>query len=190
MNIWVTHANDIERFKQAGRCGFHVLTALFSQPSIKGLEKKIAAYREAREEAGFDPKSGQVSVLAHAMVGEVSQVMPHIEQPLKNYLATAYDWYQTSGVGMRFGGVNKNQVIEKKFQRYCTELALLGSVEHCLGIVDRLYAAGVTEVVNLIDFGVNEEIVLQCFPELVALNQKIKQKYQTTTRRYGRIKLP
>ena len=68
-------------------------------------------------------------------------------------------------------------------------VALLGSVEHCLGIVDRLYAAGVTEVVNLIDFGVKEEIVLQCFPALVALNQKIKQKYQTTTRRYGRIKL-
>jgi methionyl-tRNA formyltransferase len=51
--LWVTTAGNPETFEQAGRMGAHLLTHLLGQ-TVEQLAPKIAAYRKARAEAGFD----------------------------------------------------------------------------------------------------------------------------------------
>jgi hypothetical protein len=48
----------------------------------------IAAYRKAREEAGFDPETGVVTTAVHTFVGDSDvEVNALVEKPMKQYLS-------------------------------------------------------------------------------------------------------
>ena len=67
--IWVTAFGSPETFRLAGELGAGLLTHLLGQ-SITDLAAKIAVYRDARREHGFDPASGEVAVMLHTFVGD------------------------------------------------------------------------------------------------------------------------
>ena len=81
--VWVTTAGNPETYVQAGRIGANVLTHLLGQ-SVEQLAPKIAAYRQARADAGFDPDAGIVTLMLHTFVGDDEDVVREaVREPLK-----------------------------------------------------------------------------------------------------------
>ena len=88
--VWVTTAGNPETYIQAGRIGANVLTHLLGQ-TVEQLAPKIAAYRQARADAGFDPDAGIVSLMLHTFVGDDEDAVREIvREPLKQYLGTSF----------------------------------------------------------------------------------------------------
>jgi natural product biosynthesis luciferase-like monooxygenase protein len=193
--IWVTTAGNPETYVAAGRMGANVLTHLLGQ-SVEQLAPKIAAYREARAEAGFDPDAGVVSLMLHTFVGDDDDaVRAVVREPLKQYLGTSfsllkeYAWafpvFQrpgepaVTGVDSLADDDFKNlseedldAVLEFAFLRYFESSGLFGTPETCLPMVDRLKGIGVDEIACLVDFGVATDTVLESLPQLDAVRRR------------------
>lgn len=182
--IWVTTAGNLETYIQAGRTGAHVLTHLLGQ-SVEELAPKIAAYRQARAEAGFDPATGIVSLMLHTFVGpDAAQVRETVRGPLKAYLGTSlsllkqYAWAfpafkRPAGAAVDKGDdfasltpEENDALLEFAFERYYETSGLFGDVPQCLQMVDKLKGIGVDEIACLIDFGVPTDTVLTHLPHL------------------------
>jgi natural product biosynthesis luciferase-like monooxygenase protein len=185
--VWVTTAGNIDTYKMAGAVGAHVLTHLLGQ-SVDDLAPKIAAYRAARAEAGFDPEAGIVSLMLHTFVGEdEGEVRNIVRGPLKKYLGTSlnllkqYAWAfpaftrkkeMASDAGNDFETLTAEEqdaLLEFAFERYYETSGLFGNAEQCQAMVDRLKAIGVGEIACLIDFGIPTETVLAHLPQLNAV---------------------
>jgi acyl-coenzyme A synthetase/AMP-(fatty) acid ligase len=63
-------------------------------------------------------------------------------------------------------------LLDHAFDRYYHTSALLGTVESCQAMVERLKEVGVDEAACLIDFGVDEELVLDSLHELAELRER------------------
>ena len=100
---------------------------------------------------------------------------------------TAINWYSTGEYSGELSENEKKKVIDRKFEEYYTEKALFGDIEKCMKLVDNLYNAGVTEIINLIDFGVDDQLVLSALPSLAKLNTIIENKYGYIKRKNGRV---
>jgi hypothetical protein len=64
-----------------------------------------------------------------------------------------------------------NEALEFSFERYYASSSLLGTMDACLAMTDKLKAIEVDEVACLIDFGVDAESVLAALPALDELRQ-------------------
>lgn len=164
--IWVTAFGSPETFRLAGQLGAGVLTHLLGQ-SMKDLAAKIAVYREARREHGFDPTSGEVAVMLHTFVGdEVDSVRRTVRVPFINYLRTSVDLAKVgeqAGLpadGDHYKTTNVDAFLEATFNRYFATNTLFGTPETCLELVEKLRALGVTEIACLVDFGIEADGVL------------------------------
>ena len=60
------------------------------------------------------------------------------------------------------------------FERYFTSASLMGTLEKCMAMVDRLQAIGVDEIACLIDFGVDVDSVLASLRHLHALSEQYR----------------
>ena len=182
--VWITTAGNIDTYIQAGRIGANVLTHLLGQ-SVEELAPKIAAYRQARAEAGFDPATGIVSLMLHTFVGpDEAAVREAVRGPLKAYLGTSlallkqYAWSFPAfkrpqgvavGQGDDFASLTREEsdaLLDFAFDRYYETSGLFGDVPQCLAMVDRLKAIGVQEIACLIDFGLSTDTVLEHLPHL------------------------
>lgn len=84
--IWITAASSPETFRMAGEMGANLLTHTNDQ-SIPELAEKIAVYRAARADKGFDPASGEVTVLLHTFIGQdLEETLQKVKAPYCNYL--------------------------------------------------------------------------------------------------------
>ncbi|MCP4904776.1 MAG: LLM class flavin-dependent oxidoreductase [bacterium] len=177
---WMTTAGNVETFRQAGAEGYHLLTHLLGQ-SLEELSAKIRVYRQARKDAGLDPKTGIVTCMLHTYVGEdLDTVREVVRQPMKDYLASAvslvmgFAW--TFPAFERPGGPDSkpedvdlssltaeetDAILEFAFERYFETSGLMGTPEVCAEMVDRVKGADVNEIVSLIDFGVPNDLVLK-----------------------------
>jgi natural product biosynthesis luciferase-like monooxygenase protein len=166
--IWVTTSGNVETFKSAGRIGANLLTHLIGQ-DLTQLEAKIAQYRQAREEAGFAPEGGTVSLMLHTYLGtDLDAVRAAVRQPFRAYLRTALSLEQLAAVGGgAISGGHKiapheippdmvEDLLDLTFERYFTSGSLMGTVESCEPTVNRLIEAGVDEIACLVDFGVGD----------------------------------
>jgi hypothetical protein len=61
--------------------------------------------------------------------------------------------------------------LEFSFERYYATSSLMGTMDQCLAMTDRLRAMGVDEVACLIDFGVDADTVLSALPLLAELRE-------------------
>ncbi len=176
--LWITTAGNPETWKEAGRLGANVLTHLLGQ-SIPEVGEKIAIYREARAEAGFDPDTGEVCMMLHTyLAGTRDQAREVAREPMKDYLRSAaglikqYAWAfpafkKPKGVDnphqIDLGSLDEDElegILDFAFERYFNDSGLFGTVEDAETRIAELQAIGVKEVACLIDYGIAPDVVL------------------------------
>ncbi len=182
--VWVTTAGNLETYQMAGAIGANLLTHLLGQ-SLEELAPKIAAYRQARAENGFDPNAGIVSLMLHTYVtDDADQVRETVRGPLRQYLSTAlnllkqYAWsfpafrrpanaeLATGDLFAHLTDEERDALLEHAFERYYETSGLFGRPEDCVALIDGLKSIGVNDVACLVDFGVPTELVLRSLPHL------------------------
>ncbi len=171
--VWMTCTGTPERFIQAGRKGFNVLTALIFQ-TMDQLARRIEEYRAAREQGGHDPKGGTVTLMLHTFLGDdVAQVRKLVRTPLKQYLKSSLDlWKQENRELSKL----REDSLEVAFLRYFTSSGLFGTVESCAQRVRSLKEIGVDEIACLIDFGVSAPLVAQSLECLATLQAQTRRE--------------
>ncbi|MDC0710660.1 LLM class flavin-dependent oxidoreductase [Stigmatella sp. ncwal1] len=177
--FWLTASGDPKTFEAAGETGAGILTHLLGQ-SVEELAGKIARYREARSKAGH-PGAGHVTLMLHTFVGDnLEEVKRHVRGPFCNYLRTSLDLIQnlarSMGVDVKAQGFTEDDMealLGHAFERYFGTSSLMGTVDSCSQMVDRLRAIGVDELGCLIDFGVDADRVLASLPKLDELRRAV-----------------
>ena len=178
--IWVTSSGNQETFTSAGAIGANVLTHLITQ-DLQALEENICRYREARKANQHPPAKGKVSLMLHTFVGESHEnVIAKVKEPLRNYLRTAVllENRAAAGGGSISGGLKApaqefddemmEELLDITFERYVQNSSLIGTVDSCWQMVQKLSKIGVDEIACLIDFGTETEDVMD---SLVYLNK-------------------
>jgi natural product biosynthesis luciferase-like monooxygenase protein len=176
--LWLTASGNPETFRAAGRLGTNVLTHLLGQ-TVDELAEKIALYRKARAEAGHDPVEGRVTLMLHTLAAEKDvEAWQAARDPLRRYLRSALELElrASAGGGTVSGGRRMaptalsaaviDELLEERSRYFYEELSLLGTVEKCRSVINRMAAAGVDEIACLIDFGASERDVLESLHRL------------------------
>ena len=180
--VWITAAGSPETFRLAGANGYNILTHLLGQ-SVEELTDKVNVYRKAREENGFDPDTGIVTLMLHTYVGESDdEVRELVREPMKAYLKSSVGLVKlaaevpifkqkmtgasVSSTLDSFSEEELEEVLDFSFERYFETSGLFGTVETCLKMVDRVKGIGVTEIACLIDFGGDTDVVMAQMPLL------------------------
>ncbi|PTX61364.1 natural product biosynthesis luciferase-like monooxygenase protein [Kordia periserrulae] len=174
--LWITAAKSIHTFKYAGSIGANVLTHLLGQ-SIEDLEDKIKAYRESLQEHGFDPAKGKVAIMLHTFIHEdENYVYNTVEKPFKEYLKTSLGLLVPVAENNNMDiEDDMDQVLEMGFKRYYNTSSLFGTPEKCLDMVNKLYQAGINEIACLLDFGIEEDVVLDNLSNLKKVKDIVKR---------------
>ncbi|MFC3895801.1 LLM class flavin-dependent oxidoreductase [Lentzea rhizosphaerae] len=174
--VWITSAGGVETFRNAGRAGAGLLTHLLGQ-DLGELEAKIAEYRAASVE--HHGKEGHVVLMVHTFLGEdEDEVRELVRGPMSDYLRSSLGLL----LGSQQGSARKidpstlrekdvDFLVQRAFERYYEDGALLGTVDKTRKIVDRAAAIGVDEIACLIDFGLPQQTVLSGLNHLNALRQ-------------------
>ncbi|MEO7095930.1 MAG: AMP-binding protein, partial [Polyangiales bacterium] len=161
------------------------------------LVKNIAAYRAAYRAAGH-AGDGHVSLMLHTFIGrDVAAVKELVRAPFTEYLRTSTDliakarWEKTAfanpamakqptppAVGEKPPSLDEltreemDAIMAHAFERYFENTGLFGTPDSCLPMVERLRAIGIDEIACLVDFGVDEDAVLESLHHLDALRQR------------------
>ncbi|MGN6151693.1 MAG: MupA/Atu3671 family FMN-dependent luciferase-like monooxygenase, partial [Lysobacteraceae bacterium] len=173
--IWITAGGSPETFRHAGAIGANVLTHLLGQTE-EALGEKIAIYRQARADAGFD--AGRVALMLHTFVGEDAESVKRVvEQPLKHYLRQSLDLLKPLA---EQAGLDVDMDIEALlalgFEHHFARSGLFGSVESCCRRAQELRRLGIDEVACLIDFGVEHADVVAHLPRLKQVQSSLRQQ--------------
>ncbi|AUB35492.1 Glutamate-1-semialdehyde aminotransferase [Nostoc flagelliforme CCNUN1] len=174
LSIWITCTGGKERFIEAGASGFNILTALLFQP-VEELAEKIALYREARKQHGYDPDSGDVTLMLHTFIGEdLEEIRNLVRGPFIEYIKSSMNlWRQGSEDLDKLSESEKENLLAYAFERYFHTSALFGTPSTCLEMVQRLQAIGVDEIACLIDFGIDGNTVLASLNSLNNLKELV-----------------
>lgn len=176
LSTWVTCTGGVEGFVQAGALGYNVLTALLFQ-SPEELATKIALYRSARAQHGFDPDAGEVTLMVHTYVGAaLEEVRRTVRAPFLRYLESSVDLWRHGWKDLgALSPEERERVLENAFERYFQQCALFGTPDTCQEKVEQFRGSGVTEIACLIDFGVEMPKVLQSLEHLDRLRQTFQR---------------
>jgi natural product biosynthesis luciferase-like monooxygenase protein len=168
--IWISATGTPETFAWAGSSGFNILTMLLGG-SIDDIQPKIALYREARRTAGLDPDGGKVALMLHSFVhADGDYARSQVRGPFMDYVRSSVDVQRHgSAEGRAMTEAQREQLVAYAFERYTRSAALFGSPEECRALLDRAAAAGVDEIACLVDFGVDEDRVLEALKHLDAM---------------------
>jgi natural product biosynthesis luciferase-like monooxygenase protein len=178
--VWITAAGNPETFRAAGQAGTSVLTHLLGQ-SLTELAGKIRIYRKAWRAAGHPAGGDHVTLMLHTFVGEsAADVRALVRTPMKEYLRSSinlikhYAWSfpavktinaapgaPTGDLFAHLSPEDLDALLEHAFDRYFDSGGLFGTPETCLPMIDQIKDIGVDEIACLIDFGVDEDMVLE-----------------------------
>ncbi|HWL42378.1 MAG TPA: MupA/Atu3671 family FMN-dependent luciferase-like monooxygenase [Ilumatobacter sp.] len=173
--VWITSAGSSSTFERAGTLGANLLTHLLGQ-SVGQLGDNIARYRAAWAAAGHAGE-GRVTLMLHTYLDtDGARARETARLPLKGYLGTAvgllkdfasaFPTFQRAGADAdeAFRSLTDDemsQLLDLAAERYLTTSGLFGTVEQADAMADSVLAAGVDEIACLIDFGIDDELVLQ-----------------------------
>jgi iturin family lipopeptide synthetase A len=180
--FWVTIVNNPETYIRAGEIGASILTNLMGQ-TIEDLAHNIALYRESLSQHGYVPESGHVTVLIHTFVGDdLELTRQKARQPFCDYLKSSIGLFQnmvkSQGLQVDFETLtedDKDYILAAAYERYVQENALIGTPDSCTAVIDKLRAIGVDEVACLIDFGVDDNSIIENLPHLNTLRELYKK---------------
>ena len=178
--FWITAAGNPKTFETAGAIGAYLLTHLYNQ-SIEELTEKIQIYRTARARHGYDPNTGQVSVMMHTFVGtDAETVRAQIQGPFCEYLRSATHLLDAIAHS-RGQKIDVNTLSAQDLDEYLVfvlerllsnQRVLFGTPESCLHLVKQLQACGVNEIACQMDFGIQTDLVLSSLPHLTHLKEQ------------------
>ncbi|GAA2100761.1 LLM class flavin-dependent oxidoreductase [Streptomyces albiaxialis] len=172
---WIATVGTRETWVRAGECGHHILTALVAT-TLDDIADHVRAYRAARAGNGHAPDAGRVTMMIHTFLGPSdAEVRATVHEPLVQYIETHIN--QAGGHQDAPDAAGKRNLAEFAFERYYTRNGLFGTPETALPVVDRLLAAGVDEIACLIDFGVEDEAVLQGLPYISMLRKATLERH-------------
>ncbi len=185
--VWITSAGNAETFREAGRVGANVLTHLLGQ-SIEEVAAKIAAYREAWRAAGHAGE-GRITLMLHTFLGKTEEtVRAAVRGPLIEYLRTStnllkqYAWsfpaFKTpqGAERLELSDISQEEtdaLLDHAFERYFETSGLFGTPEDNVALVARLSALGVDEIGCLVDFGVDNQTVIEHLPQIARLREMV-----------------
>jgi natural product biosynthesis luciferase-like monooxygenase protein len=185
--VWVTSSGNTETFASAGAIGANLLTHLIGQ-DLHTLAEKIGRYRKAREEGGFDPSGGVVSLMLHTFVGsDIEAVRAKVRGPFREYLRSAVSLEQKAAIGggvisgghkIAPGDINEahmDELLDLTFERYFQTASLLGTPDTCKSFVWRLKEIGVDEIACLIDFLDDYEAIMGSLERLDELRASFSE---------------
>jgi natural product biosynthesis luciferase-like monooxygenase protein len=173
LNVWLLVTQNDDGFIHAGRQGYNIFTMLYGN-NLDVMQKKIALYRNARQEAGFDPDKGVITLMLHTlMLEDRARVQQAVEAPFKDYIKSSLDAHLKAVVD-EYGGTvlneaEKGKMLEYAYRRYFKTGAIFGTVEDGRDIVDQAIAVGVNEIACLVDFGVDYSVVRESLTYLKCL---------------------
>jgi natural product biosynthesis luciferase-like monooxygenase protein len=177
--VWLTSAKSPETFRAAGELGAGLLTHLLGH-DVDQLAEKIALYRRSWRGEG-EP---HVTVMLHTFLGEDrDEVRARVRGPLSAYLRTSIDLLSNlGGLDQDIATLPDDELtllVDRAFDRFFSHAALLGTPEDAVAVVERLAGIGVDEVACLIDFGVDEDAVLDSLPLLAELRDLAEERHRT-----------
>ncbi|MGW2812443.1 MupA/Atu3671 family FMN-dependent luciferase-like monooxygenase [Streptomyces sp. NPDC001415] len=183
LSVWVTASRSEGTFREAGRLGCNILTHLENQ-DVESLSDKIALYRTARAEAGWEGP-GKVTVMMHTYVADDADEARRVGGgALRDYLLSAIDLEALAvEAGGRMSGNKQGREVlsavkaqrklaELGVNRYLSGNSLIGSVEECAGTARRVRAAGVDEIACLVDFVADPGLVLASLERVAAVRRE------------------
>ncbi|AYG82955.1 Alkanal monooxygenase alpha chain [Streptomyces hundungensis] len=183
LSVWVTASRSEGTFREAGRLGCNILTHLENQ-DVESLGDKIALYRSARAEAGWDGP-GKVTVMMHTYVADDAATAREVGGgALRDYLLSAIDLEALAvEAGGRMSGNKQGREVlsavkaqrklaELGVNRYLSGNSLIGSVEECTETARRVRAAGVDEIACLVDFVADPRLVLASLERVAAVRRE------------------
>lgn len=174
--LWITAAGSIETFKYAGSIGANILTHLLGQ-SIEDLEEKIKVYRQTLVDNGYIPENYKVALMLHAFVSDdIDFVKETVERPFKNYLKNSINLLKPIAQELDLDLDNDLEpLLDIGYQRFYKTSSLFGTPESCYSTVNKVYEIGIDEIACLIDFGVDQELVIDNLKYLFDLKDSIKR---------------
>ncbi|MEV6527879.1 MupA/Atu3671 family FMN-dependent luciferase-like monooxygenase [Longispora sp. NPDC051575] len=163
-----------DSYRQAARRDVGVVTNLMAQ-SVAELAANIAGYRAERRAAGLGP--GRVTVLVHTYLAEdAGRARAEAFEPFCGYLRSSLSLLgqvaNSLGMNIDLDAARPEDVaylLERAYDRYCAERALIGSPDSVAPVLAELTAAGVDEIACFIDFGLPADRVAAGLPHLAAL---------------------
>lgn len=174
LNVWLAISKSEESFRWAGAHGHNVLTML-QGIDLDKLGEKIAIYRNARAEAGFDPDGGCVTLMLHTLVHQdLETVRAAVREPFYNYIKSALTGHmQTLDKADRPGETEMKKMVDYSYERYFKTGALFGAVDDVLPTIEKAVSVGVGEIACLMDFGPDYRIVMESLPYLQVLKEQV-----------------
>lgn len=170
--LWITAARSIDTFRYAGSVGANVLTYLVDL-GFEGLEPAIAAYRKAREDNGYEPDEGVVTVMVHCCLGDDSaEVRRAVAGPYRKYLFDNRElMLQLDRPADAIDDKTFGEMADIQFERVFENLSLIGSFAAAHRTLDRLAAIGIGEVACLIDFVEKDSMTINAVTDIASLRQ-------------------
>ena len=190
--VWITAAGNPDTFRAAGEAGASVLTHLLGQ-TLGELGEKIGVYRQAWRAAGHGPGRGHVTLMLHTFVGDSdSDVRMLVRGPMREYLRSSinlikqYAWSfpaaksavaapgaSTDDLFAQLSPTDLDALLDHAFDRYFDSGGLFGTPESCKPMITQIKAIGIQEIACLIDFGIDDDIVLRNLEHLNRLRAMV-----------------
>jgi len=171
--IWLTCTKSEATFRKAGELGCNIITGLIDM-TTEELEGKLQIYFETLEEYGHDRDDVTVTLLLHTFMGDdEDEVREIVRPPFMTYLKSFFKVVDTSNQSISpekklesMKDSDKESILNYGFQKFFDKGSLMGAPEKCKQVVQRMKGIGVTEIACLLDFGVDEELVLKSLEHL------------------------
>ena len=167
-----------DSYRQAAAADIGVITNLMSQ-SVEQLSENIALYRRTRQEHGLDPAAGRVVVLLHTYLGaDTEQARAQAYDPFCAYLRSSLSLFGqvTNSLGFTIDledtpPEDVEYLLQRAYERYCADRALIGNPADSADIVRRLVEVGADEIACFVDFGLSLENVSAGLPYIGELRR-------------------
>lgn len=176
---WITAAGNPETFRYAGQIGANILTHVLGQ-SLDQLISNIGVYHDALTEHGFSVDDKDITLMLHSYLDSTDDIaLSIVETPFKNYLKSSLNLMAplAKEIGLDMAE-HQQQIIDLAFERFSKANALFGTASSCQGLLERLHQAGITEIANLIDFGVASDKVMSSLQHLTVAQQQHSDQWQ------------
>ncbi len=171
--IWIAATGNPETFAWAGIQGFNILTMLLGG-ALQDTAERIRIYREARRKAGLDPAQGRVALMLHTLVHlDEARVMDAVREPFTRYVRDSLDAQRhASPEGRALNEEQREKMVRYATERYSRTAALFGPPQRCRPLLNDVAKADVDEIACLIDFGPENDLVLEGLTHLAALRDE------------------